>query len=169
VLDTNDKYQRGTELNNGLPSPEATPAVDEGRIDADNARRAAEAKKNNQEERPKDDDEQNGEGDDDDTDERKKDPTEEQSQAIREILKLKKKAYRKILRVKDKYDTKEKEDEEILMAFRTLGTLIHPDYISAKKAKDAFEREWRFPLNPLKCANISRIRGCGCSQKPTCG
>jgi hypothetical protein len=46
VLGTNGKNQRETEVQNGLATPGATPAVDNARVEADKARQAAEAAAN---------------------------------------------------------------------------------------------------------------------------
>jgi hypothetical protein len=122
VLDTSSKL-KGAEFNNGLLSP-----VDEG----------ANTSRNGQQNPPpplspseSDDEDETG----------KTQPTEEQNQAVQRVLQFKKDDYRNILGVQDKYDTPEVEQEEILMAFRKLGTLIHADRIKGKKTRKAYNSE----------------------------
>ena len=139
VLDKNNKNQRTTENQHGVVTPGATPAVDDGRVEAEKARRAAELAENAPANGQNDPPPEGNDSEEDEEDEEKKEPTEEQIDAVQRVLKWKSTDYRNILGVQDKYDTPEVEQKEILDAFRVLGTLIHADHVKGKRTKTAYE------------------------------
>jgi len=150
MLGSKGKNERETLNQGGVLTPETTPALEDGRVEADKERRAREAaeKLAKQQQNPPQDS-------DDEGDETKKtQPTEEQDQAVQRVLKCKKKDYRRILGVQDKYGTPEVEQEAILTAFRKLGTLIHADYIEGDDTKKAYDSEWKFPSYFLHYADF---------------
>lgn len=152
VLGKNGKNGTGTQVQNGLATPDTTPAPEDARIAADNARRAAEAAAaaaNN----PNDDQEM-GEGSEDDdggefnpggggTDEE-----EEEKEAIERVMGCGSKNYREILGVEEAYNSPKEEKAAILNAYRDLGTLIHPDFSDDDDAEEAFISKWEFIANP---------------------
>jgi len=140
VLDKSNQNQRTTENQHGVVTPGATPAVEDGRVEAEKARRAAELAGNAPANGQNDPPPEGTDGEEDEEDEeQKREPTEEQNDAVERVLKWKSTDYRNILGVQDKYDTLEVEQKEILDAFRALGTLIHADHVKGKKTKTAYE------------------------------
>jgi hypothetical protein len=95
-----------------LPTPEPSPAVETGRVAADEARKAAEANsKASEEEEPED-------------------PKKE----LERILGCADDAHVEILGVEPNAS-----EDDVLAAWRHLGCLLHPKYCQLEKAKDAFQ------------------------------
>jgi hypothetical protein len=99
-----------------LPTPEPSPAVETGRVAADEARKAAEANsKASEEEEPED-------------------PKKE----LERILGCADDAHVEILGVEPNAS-----EDDVLAAWRHLGCLLHPKYCQLEKAKDAFQsKSW---------------------------
>jgi hypothetical protein len=144
-LGVDGKVKRGTEIRNGLASPEPTPGVEDGRIDADKARQAAEAAASGST------DQVMGEADDDEGD-GDYNPgggsDEEEREARKRVMSCDSKNYRQILGVKETYANPVEEKTVILDAYRDLGALIHPDFSDDDNAEIAFTSKWAFTVRP---------------------
>jgi hypothetical protein len=143
-LGVGGKGKRGTEINNGLVSPEATPDLEDGRIDAEKARQAAEAVANGST------DQDMGEADDDegDGDYNLGSGSDEEEEARKRVMSCDSKNYRQILGVKETYTNLVEEKTAILNAYRDLGALIHLDFSDDDNAKSAFTSKWAFIVRP---------------------
>jgi hypothetical protein len=78
-----------------------------------------------------------GSDDTDDEDAEKTEPTEEANKAIDWILNDKKDDFWGILQV----EPKSQETTKTRNAFREMGCLLHPDFVSGKRTEDAFKSE----------------------------
>lgn len=145
MLGKNDKYRTGTQVQNNLATPESTPAPENARIAADNARRAAEAAEAAKAAagNPTNDHEI-GEGDGDGNGNKYK-PSgggtaeeEEEKEAIKRVINCGTKNYREILSVKKAYNSLKEEKTAILNAYKDLRTLIYPDFSDNDNAEEAF-------------------------------
>ncbi|KIW86660.1 uncharacterized protein Z519_12715 [Cladophialophora bantiana CBS 173.52] len=139
-----NKHSRGNDTAYGMLTPESTPAPEDGRIAADQARRAREARQQDvmppiaeepsQSKPPYDasqaDQESENVGGDSNSD---------KAEAVRYVLGCQRNDYRKILKLEPAADDPQ-EKANIMNAFTRLGCLTHPDYNETEGAHDAFMR-----------------------------
>ena len=121
-----------------LLTPEPTPGVEDGRIAADIARRAAEAAQDQAPSAPA------------------KSPTQSPQDAakavdeeIERIMNCPKDAYAEILSIDP-----DSSDADKLIAWRRLGCMTHPHHCRRKNAKDAFESTSRLRTKSCSPTNI---------------
>jgi hypothetical protein len=149
TLGKNDKNGIGTQFPNGLATPGTTPALEDGRVEADNARRAAEAAAQAPQnpqvvtaqvpQNPQGATAANEEEVDNSGEYHPPKDSQEEENAIQRILSLPSNKPRKILGVGRIFDTPAMQKTAIVNAFRDVGTLIHPDYTNSPGAEAAFD------------------------------
>ena len=147
--------ERNLQQNHGLPTPEGTPAPEDGRIVADKERDkhrhepslgpiqeapttpAPPSKPVSGSSEASGNDGDGGDEEDDPAD--RHPPSQEQIDAVAEVLAAGAKDHRKILGAVRIGKDDNEEKEIILNAFRKRGSLVHPDYNSSNDAEKAFK------------------------------
>lgn len=138
---TNDKPGTGKAVQNtGLPTPEGTPDVDDGRIEAEKRRQAeleaAEAAKKSPESQPPKNKEPQSSTttDDDGTD----GEAAKQAEILKEVLSCGQDEYHKILGIKEDYDSATEEMAAVESAVYDRGIEVHPKYNKDENAEKAW-------------------------------
>jgi hypothetical protein len=72
----------------------------------------------------------------------------EETDAIKRVMGCKATEYRKILGVEETYTSPTEEKMAILLAYRDLGALTHPDFSNDEKAETASKSKWAFTARP---------------------
>ena len=141
-LGTNDKPGTGKAVQNtGLFTPEGTPEVDDGRIEAEKGRpaelEAAEvAKKLSESQSPTNNEPQSStKTDDSRTDD---DETTKQAEILKEVLSCGQDEYHKILGIKEDYDAATEERAAVERAVYDRGIEVHPEYNKDENAENAW-------------------------------